>query len=138
MNTLKVIGIFLMNAVMLALAFGLLRLAVAVPHSEAAFATVEFLLAVVCWGGSSWALYLFMQESDSLDWEIPAVVIATGTVAFLLTGMYPAFARDFIQPGAFFAAFAVFAAALMFVFSAVWTVARLRNRGKPQEEQVAS
>jgi hypothetical protein len=52
--------------------------------------------------------------------------------------MYPAFARDFIQPGAFFAAFAVFAAALMFVFSAVWTVARLRNRGKRQEEQVAS
>jgi hypothetical protein len=136
MNTIKVTGIFLMNAVMLAVAFGLLRLAVAVPHSESAFATVEFMLAVVCWGGSSWALYLFMQ--GSVDWELPAVVIAAGTVAFLLTNLYPAFAHDFVQPGAFFAAFAMFAAVLMLAFSAAWTVVRIRNRGKSQEEQVAS
>lgn len=136
MGTLKGIGFFLLNAVMLALAYGLLRLAVAVPHSETAFATVEFLLAVACWGGSTWAIYLFMK--GALGWELPLLVMVSGVLAYLLTNLNPTFVRDLLQPGAFFAWFAMMAAALMFAFSASWTVIRLRNRDTQQEEQIAS
>ena len=134
-NTLKVIGFFLLNAVLLALVYGLMRLFVAIPHSETAFATVEFMLAVSCWGGCTWALYLFMKAS--LDWVLPVWVVLSGTLACLLTNLYPAFARDFLQPGAFFATFAMFAAGLMLAFSVIWVVVRLR-RDAQHKEQIAS